>query len=1034
MTILHLASEYPPQPVFGLGRFVRDLAEEQAKQGHAVTVITNSFGGEEPSVLRNGVRVLRTFYPPPPQPPTSAGCLIIFNILLLRRICELGFEQIDTIDVVCSHDWLTAPAAQAVRDAFGIRHICTFHDVIWGKRLEQLSTAYDQFAARAEAWVVNKACLLIANSTATKNELVRRYRADPQNITVVPCALAPHTFSVTHDTGRLKAFRAAFLDENELLILYVGRLDPEKGVSVLLDALTRTSLPAFKLLIAGQGALQESLNQRVTAGKLEDKVVFLGYVENPVLANLYACADILACPSLYEPFGMVALEGMLQGVPVIASNVGGLADLVQNDRCGLLVPPNDPNALASALDSLARNPEKRKAMGHEARRFVLANHTWPKACAATMAVYEKHSHKSTPIRPEGIPRILAAAMDGPGYGAGRFAKAVVSIQCFQQPGTRTITTGGDDLFSIAVEDRVERRLLQAFQMAAKLLPLASTGETGLVCFDWNARLAALVLGEQRRSREMVLILNPMNRRSSDYPYDALMDKWATSLSDEIVILNSDEIRQLSGQGKAVKVLPNVKASLPQTEIFDRVHLRAVLAAPEQKLAVIALRLEPPFDVDFFLAVVQECVASKISIQWIICGCGYLRNQFESEVHQKKLPVSFAGYLYDHTLSAIITIADVAYVPFRTCHSTRFIEEALTLKVPVVAARGTRQLMGLTDTLLAEWEGSNASDVVRSLALVLGNTPSSRSLIPSRLPNSSQFQLVSESNAKSPDFQSQRLKNPAELVLYNDWGLGDEVLLSAVARELKHAHPQLKVWIRSRYGFAFPAYCEPGTPPPTAVNVETIYQNAALYGPQHHSPFPGHLVQQMLDKVSITTGITVRARNIRPELRPKNADITRTKNRVVFHCRPNGRLLSKDWGLERWEALCDMLGKKGVQLVQVGSKDEPKFPGVEDLRGLEPNAISDVIRSADLVICLVGFLMHLAAATNTRAIVIYGGREHPLIDGYPDHIHLGCEPLDCSGRWGCHLGADDLCSHSMRCMNNITPELVFKWAETALDSN
>lgn len=260
-----------------------------------------------------------------------------------------------------------------------------------------------------------------------------------------------------------------------------------------------------------------------------------------------------------------------------------------------------------------------------------------------------------------------------------------------------------------------------------------------------------------------------------------------------------------------------------------------------------------------------------------------------------------------------------------------------------------------------------------------------------------------------------------LVLFNDWGIGDELLLSAVAREIKRAHPTIDLWIRSRHGFRYPDFVRRDEMPPDARRVETIYQNPTMYGPERHAPFPGHLVQQMLDKVFVDTGILVKAEDVRPALDgPKHRP---GRRRVVLHSKGNPRLPSKEWGVERWERLCEKLHSEGVELVQVGAADEPLLPRVQDRRGTPVAELQELLADAGLVICLVGFLMHLAAAVGTPALVIYGGREHPSIDGYPEHVHLCSDPLPCRGRWGCHLAPDLECPHGMRCMESLTPELV-----------
>jgi hypothetical protein len=270
----------------------------------------------------------------------------------------------------------------------------------------------------------------------------------------------------------------------------------------------------------------------------------------------------------------------------------------------------------------------------------------------------------------------------------------------------------------------------------------------------------------------------------------------------------------------------------------------------------------------------------------------------------------------------------------------------------------------------------------------------------------------------------RSATSGDFLLQNDWGIGDELLLSGVAREIVRAYPEARVWIRSRYGFRFPAFVRRESIPSGIPVVETIYQNPTLYGPSSHSPFPGHLVQQMLDKFALDTGLLVKARDVRPELELGTRTAARRIPRsVVLHTRPNPRLPSKDWGLDRWRQLSEILKGEDVRLRQVGGKDEPALPGAEDLRGTPAGSLPEIFRESQAVVCVVGLLMHLAEATSTPAVVIYGGREHPGIDGYPDQVHLSSEPLPCRGRWGCHLAPDLDCPHGMKCMEQITPQRV-----------
>src|SRR6185369_17480695 len=128
MRILHVSSEYPPQKVFGLGRYVSDLSRELAGQGHEVHVLTNSIGGVDRDVEDHGVHVHRVEYPPPPMPPTPAAPVLAYNVHLQQRASSLEARGLGDPEVVVSHDWLTAVAAHRIARRFGLPHVWTVHD------------------------------------------------------------------------------------------------------------------------------------------------------------------------------------------------------------------------------------------------------------------------------------------------------------------------------------------------------------------------------------------------------------------------------------------------------------------------------------------------------------------------------------------------------------------------------------------------------------------------------------------------------------------------------------------------------------------------------------------------------------------------------------------------------------------------------------------------------------------------------------------------------------------------------------------
>jgi glycogen synthase len=949
MRILHLSSEYPPQPVFGLGRFVRDLAEEQARQGHDVTVLTNSMAGMHYDCQQNSVRVCRVEYPPPPKPDSTMAQVCIFNILLLKRAVSLGFDSLKACDVYCSHDWLTAPATQSLSRAFGVPHIYTLHDTHLGKRLGHCGEFEDLAAVAVERNAMMCADHIIANSNATREEATSKYGIKSNRISVVPCAIAPKSFSTTEDSYRLSSFRSALLECNGCLILYVGRLDSEKGVDVLIKAFAAAKIPGSQLVLAGTGLLQCELHSLACTLGIEKNVTFLGYIEQPVLAHLYRVADIFVCPSLYEPFGMVVLEAMLQGVPVIATNIGGLKEIIIHNKNGLLFDKSNDLKLAELLNLLWRAPELRIQLGSAGREDVLENRTWTQACKETIDVYVKNSSSLDPIEQVMTQELVIDSTD---------IETIESEQAFLVRQIR-----GSKIEVIC----------RAFSEASRLLAYANNIPNRIVTHHWSEVLSAIVL-ESSGSDTSKIYFHRQALRVQDSDYDSAMVAWAENRC------TAETRMPVSLQDSSAT------SSKSNTAATSNTIIKHAFCDENDDLISIVLDLADRESVAVAVRTIRYCTKIE-AIGFLIIVTNEIDDAFEPKLLELELErVTCVSATRSPQLhNALIHASDLVILLNRASLQT------------LNALRRTKA------HIRAEMQVSpqiNACNIPHDV-IAKHNVPL----------------FVMELTEDAPENQN----SPKDIILYNNWGIGDELLLSAVARELRRTYSSLNIWIESRFGFSFPRFSNEIKPPPTAVRVETIYQNPVLYGPEYHNPFPGHLVQQMLDKVALETGWHVRAENCEPLVQLKHVKRREDSKRIIVHCRPNKRLPSKDWGLKRWKELCLLLSSAGWEVAQVGAIDDPFLPGAQDLRGTSVAELPDLIHQSRIVICLVGFLMHVAAAVNTPAIVIYGGREHPAIDGYPNQIHLSSNPLSCRGRWGCHLAPDKACSYEMKCMHGIEPE-------------
>ena len=306
-------------------------------------------------------------------------------------------------DVVHSHFWMSGLAALHGARRLDLPVAHTYHALGTVKRRNQGSedTSPGQRIA-LEARLGRAATRVIATCSDEVLELVAM-GVPADRITVVPCGVDPKRFSPLGEVAQRTAQRR---------LLMVGRLVPRKGGAVALDALAR--LPGTELVIAGGPAADrldsdpEYRRLRALAADrgLTDRVALLGGVPGGQMPALLRSADLVVCPALYEPFGIVPLEAMACGVPVVATAVGGHLDTVAEGRTGLLVPPGSGAALAAAAARLLGDPRLRQDYGAAGRRRALAFYAWDRIAAGTEEVYQELLRPATTGRP---PRAGAGA-------------------------------------------------------------------------------------------------------------------------------------------------------------------------------------------------------------------------------------------------------------------------------------------------------------------------------------------------------------------------------------------------------------------------------------------------------------------------------------------------------------------------------------------------------------------------------------------------------------------------------------------------
>ncbi len=362
---------------------VAALAAGLAALGNAVTVYTRRDDPKLPRrvAMARGVIVEHVDAGPPRPIPKDA---IYPHVKAFAKALARAWSD-DRPDAVHAHFWMSGLAALAAAKPLGIPVVQTFHALGVEKRRHQGSADTSPPARLAEEErIVRDADRIVATASAEVFELLRM-GAQPRRLKIVPCGVDLEHFTPAGPVEERRGER--------MRIVTLSRLVPRKGIADVVEALV--DVPEAELVIAGGGdgpdLLTDPEAQRLsklaqTLG-VADRVYLRGRVARAEVPALLRSADVVACTPWYEPFGIVPLEAMACGVPVVVSSVGGLVDTVVDGMTGIHVPPKAPRALAHALRSLAVMPELRKRLGRLGVERVRARYSWSRICADTLDAY-----------------------------------------------------------------------------------------------------------------------------------------------------------------------------------------------------------------------------------------------------------------------------------------------------------------------------------------------------------------------------------------------------------------------------------------------------------------------------------------------------------------------------------------------------------------------------------------------------------------------------------------------------------------------
>ena len=386
--VLILSWEYPPLIEGGLARHVRKLTENLARSGTEVHVLTR--GGEESPTDELGERVtihrIRE-----PKRPTDLGEFVTWvermNADMLAAGVELGDRY--RFDVVHGHDWLVAMAGDHLARRFGAPLVITIHATEHGRHQGRVDKHPQSHIHGVERWITNRADRVIACSYYMREQVVDIFGVEEKRVVVIPNGIDPEDLH-PQDESELERLRVEFAAPDERLVLLIGRLVYEKGFQLALEAMPRLvrEVPGTRFLVAGSGTHEAELRRQATELGLDDHGTFLGWIGDDVLHSLYRIADVCVVPSIYEPFGLVALEAMASGCPCIVADTGGLREVVPHEEAGLRFRPRDPEALGEMVERVLTDSELRAGLIAEATEHVL-RFDWGDVARSTSEIYNE---------------------------------------------------------------------------------------------------------------------------------------------------------------------------------------------------------------------------------------------------------------------------------------------------------------------------------------------------------------------------------------------------------------------------------------------------------------------------------------------------------------------------------------------------------------------------------------------------------------------------------------------------------------------
>lgn len=376
-----LSWEFPPSSAGGTAAHVDGLAHAMQRAGHEVVLITRLVPGAERESNVGGVRVLRVDVEMPWLPDQPVAAVASANHAFVGASAQLGSWR---PQVVHGHDWGVSWATDVLSTLYDVPVVTTFHGTERGRHGGHLPPGSATDINSVEWWQAYRSRRVIASTRLMVREIVSGFEMDPDHVKRVPAGIDPAWWETAGPGEDMSEPRSR-------LVFAWGRIRYEKGFQVLARAVgaLRQRVTGLECMIAGRGSYLPELQSQIDIAGAGDLIQVPGFMSDNELRAAIHRAGCVVIPSLYEPFGVVALEALAGGAPLIVADTGGLAELVGGTGTALLFEPGNAAELADCIERVLSDRELADDMVRKGRELLQATYSWDAIAARTLMVYQE---------------------------------------------------------------------------------------------------------------------------------------------------------------------------------------------------------------------------------------------------------------------------------------------------------------------------------------------------------------------------------------------------------------------------------------------------------------------------------------------------------------------------------------------------------------------------------------------------------------------------------------------------------------------